>query len=65
MLSNGLRGPKNSKVTITIMREGFSKPQEFSLVRDVIPMRSVRSELMDKPTVISDFPSSRRRRTGI
>jgi carboxyl-terminal processing protease len=43
-----LRGPKNSKVTITIMREGFNKPQEFSLVRDVIPMRSVRSELMDK-----------------
>ena len=43
-----LRGPKNSKVTITIMREGFSKPQEFSLVRDVIPMRSVRSELLDK-----------------
>ncbi len=43
-----LRGPKGTKVTITIMREGFSKPQEFSLVRDVIPMRSVRSELLDK-----------------
>jgi carboxyl-terminal processing protease len=43
-----LRGPKGSKVTITIMREGFTKPQEFSLVRDVIPMRSVRFELLDK-----------------
>jgi carboxyl-terminal processing protease len=43
-----LRGSKGSKVTITIMREGFAKPQEFALVRDVIPMRSVRYELMDK-----------------
>jgi carboxyl-terminal processing protease len=43
-----LRGPKNSKVTITIMRAGFTQPQEFSLVRDVIPMRSVRYELLDK-----------------
>lgn len=40
-----LRGSKGSKVTITIMREGFAKPQEFALVRDVIPMRSVRYEL--------------------
>jgi carboxyl-terminal processing protease len=43
-----LRGPKGSKVTISIMREGFAKPQDFALVRDVIPMRSVRSELKDK-----------------
>jgi carboxyl-terminal processing protease len=43
-----LRGPKGSKVTITIMREGFAKPQEFTLIRDVIPVRSVRSELLEK-----------------
>ena len=43
-----LRGPKGTKVTITIMREGFTKPREFSLVRDVIPVRSVRYELLDK-----------------
>ena len=42
-----LRGPKGSKVTITIMREGFSKPKEFTLVRDVIPVRSVRHELLE------------------
>jgi len=43
-----LRGPKGTKVTITIMREGFSKPREFTLTRDVIPIRSVRYELMEK-----------------
>jgi carboxyl-terminal processing protease len=35
-------------VTITIMREGFTKPQEFTLIRDVIPVRSVRHELFEK-----------------
>jgi len=43
-----LRGQKGTKVNVTIMREGFTKPQEFTLTRDVIPVRSVRSELMDK-----------------
>jgi carboxyl-terminal processing protease len=43
-----LRGPKGTKVTITIMREGFNKPKDFNLVRDVIPIRSVRHELLDK-----------------
>jgi carboxyl-terminal processing protease len=43
-----LRGPKGSKVTITIMREGFAKPKDVPLTRDVIPVRSVRYELMDK-----------------
>jgi carboxyl-terminal processing protease len=43
-----LRGPKGTKVTITIMREGFTKPQEFTLIRDVIPVRSVRHELLEK-----------------
>jgi carboxyl-terminal processing protease len=43
-----MRGPKGSKVTITIMREGFTSPRDFVLVRDVIPVRSVRHELMEK-----------------
>jgi len=43
-----LRGTRGTKVTITIMREGSTKPQDFTLVRDVIPVRSVRYELMDK-----------------
>jgi carboxyl-terminal processing protease len=43
-----LRGPKGTKVTITIMREGFTKPRDFTLIRDVIPVRSVRHELLEK-----------------
>jgi carboxyl-terminal processing protease len=43
-----LRGPKGTKVTITIMREGFAKPKDFALTRDVIPIRSVRYELLEK-----------------
>jgi carboxyl-terminal processing protease len=43
-----LRGPKGTKVTITIMREGVAKPRDFTLVRDVIPVRSVRHELLEK-----------------
>ncbi|MDY0095936.1 MAG: S41 family peptidase [Candidatus Vecturithrix sp.] len=36
-----LRGPKGTQVTITIMREGFDKPREFILVRDIIEIKSV------------------------
>ena len=43
-----MRGPKGTQVTITIMREGFVKPREFTLTRDVIPVRSVRHELLEK-----------------
>jgi len=43
-----LRGPKGTKVTITIMREGVANPRDFTLVRDVIPVRSVRHELLEK-----------------
>ena len=43
-----IRGPKGTKVTITIMREGFTQPQDFTLIRDVIPVRSVRYELLEK-----------------
>lgn len=43
-----MRGPRGTKVTITIMREGFTKPRDFTLVRDVIPVRSVRHELLEK-----------------
>ncbi|MDD2897111.1 MAG: S41 family peptidase [Desulfuromonadaceae bacterium] len=42
-----MRGVKGTKVILTIMREGFEKPTEFPLVRDVIQVKSVRSNLMD------------------
>ncbi len=42
-----MRGLKGSKVTLTIMREGFDKPKEFPLVRDIIQVKSVKFHLME------------------
>jgi len=41
-----MRGPKGTTVEITILRQGASEPLEFSLVRDVIPIYSVKAELL-------------------
>lgn len=40
---NRIRGPKWSKISVTLIREGAPEPLEFELVRDVIPIESVRS----------------------
>jgi carboxyl-terminal processing protease len=42
-----MRGLKGTTVTLTIMRDGFDRPKEFPLVRDIIQVKSVRSRLMD------------------
>ncbi len=42
-----MRGPKGSTVVLTIMRDTFEKPKEFTLVRDIIQIRSVRSRMLD------------------
>ena len=41
-----LRGPKGTQVTITIMRENFDKPREFSIVRDIIEIKSVSNRML-------------------
>ncbi|MGD8386252.1 MAG: S41 family peptidase [Desulfobacteraceae bacterium] len=38
-----IRGPKGTEVKLTVSREGSEKPLDFSITRDVIPLRSVRS----------------------
>ena len=43
-----MRGPRGSKVTVTIMREGNKKPIDFLITRDEIPIQSVKF-LMLKP----------------
>ena len=42
-----MRGQKGSTVVLTIMREGLEKPKEYSLVRDIIQIKSVRSKMLD------------------
>jgi len=41
-----IRGEKGTKVNLTIMREGAEKPLEFTVTRDVIPIKSVRSTVL-------------------
>ncbi len=36
-----LRGPKGTKVSLTVKREGVDEPLEFSLIRDIITIKSV------------------------
>jgi carboxyl-terminal processing protease len=38
-----MRGPKGTDVNVTIIREGEPKPLDFDLVRDVIPIHSVKA----------------------
>ena len=43
-----MRGPQGTKVTITIMRTGFAEPQDLTLTRAIIPIRSVRSKMLEE-----------------
>jgi carboxyl-terminal processing protease len=38
-----IRGPKGTKVKLTVRRKGLEKPIDFLITRDVIPIKSVRS----------------------
>ncbi|HZC80124.1 MAG TPA: S41 family peptidase, partial [Nitrospiraceae bacterium] len=42
-----MRGPKGSKVNLTIRREGTPDPLQFTLVRDTIKIESVKSKVLD------------------
>lgn len=42
-----IRGTKGSKVTLTINRQGFTQPKDFAIVRDIIPIKSVKARLID------------------
>ena len=42
-----MRGPKGSKVNLTIQREGTTDPLVFTLVRDTIKIESVKSRMID------------------
>lgn len=42
-----MRGPKGTKVTITIARETFPEPKEFVITRDIIAVKSVKSKTLE------------------
>ncbi|HSE60249.1 MAG TPA: S41 family peptidase [Nitrospiraceae bacterium] len=43
-----MRGPKGTKVNLTVQREGAADPLVFELVRDTIKIESVKSKVIDK-----------------
>ncbi|MFT4676736.1 MAG: carboxyl-terminal processing protease, partial [Candidatus Azotimanducaceae bacterium] len=43
----GMRGAPGSEITMTIVREGDPTPREITLIREVIKVASVRSELLE------------------
>lgn len=42
-----MRGPKGSKVRLTVIRKGERKPLDFELVRDIISIQSVKSRSLE------------------
>ncbi len=42
-----MRGPKGTQVTLTIMREGWKKPKDFTITRDIIKLKSVKYKVID------------------
>ncbi|MHB1397583.1 MAG: S41 family peptidase [Trichloromonadaceae bacterium] len=43
-----MRGPKGAKITITVFREGFEKPKEFILEREIIKIQSVKGKTLEE-----------------
>lgn len=43
-----MRGPEGTKVTITIMRQGFTEPKDLTLTRAIISIRSVRFKTLEE-----------------
>ncbi len=42
-----MRGPRGTTVRLLIQREGWDKPKEFKIVRDVIKVQSVKSKMLE------------------
>ncbi len=42
-----IRGPKGSKVVLTINRQGFAAPKDIPIVREIIPIRSVKARIVE------------------
>jgi len=63
-----LRGPKGTPVRITIVRQGYDAPLEFTVIRDAIPLHSVPYSFMVSKTVgylrLTDFNETTACRPG-
>ncbi|MFB3071666.1 MAG: S41 family peptidase, partial [Nitrospirales bacterium] len=63
-----MRGPKGTKVTLTVERESSKTPLQFTLIRDTIKIQSVRSRVLDERigyVRISQFQESTAKDLGV
>lgn len=44
---NLIRGPKKSRVTLSIIREGFDQPKDYVITRDEIDIKSAKAEIIE------------------
>ena len=42
-----MRGPKGTSVKLTIVREGWTEPKDFTIVRDIIKVKSVKYKVLE------------------
>jgi len=42
-----IRGPKGSKVVLTVMRAGWAEPKEFTITREIISVPSLKLEMLE------------------
>jgi carboxyl-terminal processing protease len=63
-----LRGPKGTPIRITIVRQGYDEPLDFTVIRDAIPLHSVPYAFMAAPKVgyvrLTDFNETTACRPG-
>jgi carboxyl-terminal processing protease len=63
-----LRGPKGTPVRVTIVRQGYEEPLEFTVIRDEIPLHAVPYAFMVAPKVgyirLQDFNETTACRPG-
>jgi carboxyl-terminal processing protease len=45
-----IRGPKGTKVTLTILRDELKEPKKITIVRDIIEIKSVNWEMLNRAT---------------
>ncbi len=45
---NRMRGPKGTSVKISVLREGWKEPKDFTIVRDIIKVKSVKFKVLDE-----------------
>jgi len=43
-----IRGPKGTKVTLTILQEGAKEPKKYAIVREVIPIKAVKYRMLEE-----------------